>query len=324
MVLAAEATTADPAAETSGFVVRRGDATVDMAMIDAYLSRIPADKRAGYMNDPERIEFLLQGLLVSLQLAHDAEQNGLADDPVTENVLRLMRAELLAKRRMNQVVDTLPEPDFAQLARERYLASPDAYLTEERRTLRHLVVMHRNHGVDGARKRAEELLQDFRASGKTFEEFVREHSEETTAKDDGGLLTAISGKDVDKGFYEAAFALTEKGQLTEPTMSRFGYHLIELVDIVPASRKAFDEVKDSIIADLRREYSTRARTEYLDNLKASATLEAVPELVASLRTRYLPDGEGTAVLKQYDAAQRGELPSAAQGQPVSAGDAADK
>lgn len=287
-------------APRDGAVVERGDAVVDFGLIDAYLARVPANRRAGYMDDPERIELLLQTLLVNLQLAHDAEQMGLADDRVTQNVLKLMRAELLAQRRMQQVMKEMPEPDFEQLARERFLASPSLYRSPETRDLRHLVVMHRNHGVEGARAKAQELLELYRQGGMTFEEFVREHSEEKSAKEDGGLLRRVTGKDLDKGFHEAAFALEETGQVTEPVMSRYGYHLIELVEVTPSVRQSFEQVKDSIVDSLKREYATRKRSEYLDNLKAAAALKADPELVASLRTRYLPQGPGTAELSSYD------------------------
>lgn len=298
-----------------GAVVERGDAVVDFGLIDAYLTRIPAQRRAGYMNDPERIEILLQALLVNLQLAHDAEQSGLGDDELTRNVLALMRAELLAKRRMQQVMQEMHEPDFEQLARERYLSSPSAFRSPETRDLRHLVVLHRNHGVDGARATAEELLERFREGDTSFEEFVREHSEEETAKADGGLLKGVTGKDLDKGFYAAAFALKEVGDISEPVMSRYGYHLIQLVEVKPAARQAFDAVKDSIIASLRREFSARKRTEYLDNLKAAAQLKADPELVAALRTRYLPDGAGAEVLAAYDRLGQGPVEDAAGSLP---------
>lgn len=315
-----------------GAVVERGDAVVDLDLIDAFLSRIPADKRAGYIDDPERIELMLQRLLLTLQLAHDAEQSGLADDPLVREVLRLQRAEFLARRQLRRALADLPDPDFTQLARERYLAAPNLYTTTEMRDLRHLVVLTRNHGEEGARKRAEELLAAFRAGEQDFEAFVREHSEEPRADQHGGLLAKVPRKNLDTGFAEAAFAIEKKGEVVGPVKSRYGWHLIQLVEVYPAVKRSFDEVKDEIIAQLRAEYRGRKRQEYLDNLKAAAQLKADPEQVAALRTRYLEDGPGAQRLKRYDQLESGaevdaglgeDRPAAPEGEDPAAAAALD-
>lgn len=313
LLLASTAGAQDTPSLPADVVVKRGDATVDLGLVDAQLARVPADKRAGYMNDPERIELLLQGMLVNLQLAAAAEKAGLADDPLIVNELKLARAELLARKMLARHMGALKEPDFEQLARERYLSSPETYQTPETRDLRHLVVLYRNHGVDGARTKAEQLAAQFKAEGGDFEAFAKAHSEEPGTDKDGGLLNAVGKGDVDADFYDAAFALKAPGDVSGATRSRFGYHLIQLVKVNPASRKSFEEVKPSIVEGLKREFLTRSRAEFVDNVKAEAPLEANPDLVVSLRSRYLPDGAGAATLQAADqsAAHATEQPAAA-------------
>lgn len=283
-----------------GAVVERGDAVVDFALIDAFISRIPPSRRAGYMNDPERIELLLQGLLVQLQLAHDAEQQGVDEEPMVKEVLRLERVEHLSKQQIRRIQASVPEGDFEQLAYERYVSSPSLYRTVESRDLRHLVVLTRNHGVEGARAKAEALMEAYRAGDQDFETFVRENSEENNVNLHGGLLQKVPRNKLDTGFAEAAFGIEEKGQVVGPVKAKYGFHLIELVETYPSVRREYSDVKDEIVAQLKRERIGRKRSEFLDNLKAASPLKANPELVASLRTRYLPGGPGAQILAEYD------------------------
>ena len=299
-----------PLLPREGAVVERGDAVVDFALIDAFISRIPANRRAGYMNDPERIELMLQGLLVQLQLAHDAEQLGIDDEPMVREVLRLERAELLAKQQVRRIQATVPDADFEQLAYERYLSSPSLYTTIESRDLRHLVVFTRNHGIEGARAKAEALLAEYRAGDDDFETFVRENSEETSIDLHGGLLNKVPRNKLDTGFAEAAFGIENKGEVVGPVKTKYGFHLIQLVENYPSARREYADVKGEIVAELKRERLGRKRAEFLDNLKAAAPLRADPELVASLRTRYLPGGPGAEILAEHDRLGQAEDPAA--------------
>ena len=57
---------------------------------------------------------------------------------------------------------------------------------------------------------------------------------------------------MDPAFEQAAFALNP-GQVSEPVRSRFGYHLIETTEVLPASIKPFEEVKAQLIAEVGKQ-----------------------------------------------------------------------
>jgi len=62
-----------------------------------------------------------------------------------------------------------------------------------------------------------------------FEELAAEHSEDPANKDEGGDLGWFGRGVMVPEFEEAAFAL-EKGEVSEPIKTQFGYHLIKLND----------------------------------------------------------------------------------------------
>src|SRR6202011_5722217 len=64
---------------------------------------------------------------------------------------------------------------------------------------------------------------------------------------------------MDPAFSAAAFAMKNPGDLSEPVLSSFGYHLIRLDGRRPAGVKSFDEVKDAIIAQERSRYIDEQR-----------------------------------------------------------------
>lgn len=89
-----------------------------------------------------------------------------------------------------------------------------------------------------AKTRAEEALNKIKNEGKTFEDMVKDYSDEPGAKDRNGLL-AVPVIAVDKGglyeekFTEASLKLENKGQLSEIIETDFGFHIIRAEEINP-------------------------------------------------------------------------------------------
>ncbi|MBN1503966.1 MAG: peptidylprolyl isomerase [Candidatus Eisenbacteria bacterium] len=77
------------------------------------------------------------------------------------------------------------------------------------------------------RARAEDILKAIK-SGESFEDLARNHSDDDSAERGGDVGTFRKGE-FEESFEKAAFAL-EPGQVSEPVRSRFGYHLIKLVE----------------------------------------------------------------------------------------------
>jgi peptidyl-prolyl cis-trans isomerase C len=276
-------------ADADPLVVSQGEARIHLSDIDARLSRVPKANRGAFMDSPKRIEQMLNGMLLAKQLAAQARGLGLDADPAIAAEMRLAQDEVLAKHRLRRLTDDIEMPDMAGLAYERYLASPALYVVPEAVNVRHFLIKRDIHGDDNARAKAEALRQQFINEGGDFADFVKVHSEEPNAEQHAGILQGVERGKMVRSFEDAAFALEKPGELSPVVSTRFGYHVIQLLAKREAKRQSFDEVREQIEKQMRDEHVARVRQQHIDQLRGKE-LEASPELVQSLRTRYFPDG----------------------------------
>lgn len=282
-------------------IASRGGIVIGFDEVDGRIIGIPQSRRAGYLNDPERIEKMLQNMLMMKQLAKDARAAGVDQHPVIKAEIELAVEEILAKRQLASELAKIEVPDLEPIARERYDADPSLYDTGDAISVRHFVIKRDAHGDAAARALAEKLRAEYLAKGGDFEAFVKQHSEEPRAELHGGLLKSlVRGKTVGK-FEEAAFGLAKEGELSEVIGTEFGYHVIRLEQRTPSRRRSFDEVKDGILATVRADYISRQQAMYLEQLN-NQPLTANPDNVLSLRTRFMPDGPGLKRLAEIPGA----------------------
>lgn len=280
------AATADTA---SDIVVRRGAATITLDDIDAAVESIPFDKRANFMDSPRNIERLLEGLIMDRQLAERARELQLDQDPTIAAQIRLAMDRSLARRYLDQWAAKQEEPDFEPLARERYMATPNRFSIPASVDVRHVLVTIEKHGEAKAREIAETVLAKARA-GEDFAQLVENYSEDSEAgRANGGLMRNVMPNQTSPGFEEAAFALSEPGQLSEVVRSDFGFHVIRLEERREARVRPFESVRDGIIAELRQDFRKRAREQHLSEFQGE-TFQLDPDLLVSLRGRYAPGG----------------------------------
>jgi parvulin-like peptidyl-prolyl isomerase len=99
---------------------------------------------------------------------------------------------------------------------------------------RHILVMHEKskskpEGLkrtrEEARQRAEECLRKIR-QGTSFEDAVREYSDEPGAAERGGDLGVFDRAQMVKTFSDAAFAL-QVGEVSDIVETPFGFHIIK-------------------------------------------------------------------------------------------------
>lgn len=127
-----------------------------------------------------------------------------------------------------------------------YQESLDKYSTAEKRKVSHIMV----EGDDEAR--AQSLLDRLNA-GEEFATVAKDSSDDTFSAQDGGALDWFERGVMDPAFEDAAYALTEAGDVSGLVKSEFGYHIIQLDDIETPTIKPFSEVKAEIISQLQDE-----------------------------------------------------------------------
>jgi peptidyl-prolyl cis-trans isomerase C len=126
---------------------------------------------------------------------------------------------------------------------------------------------------------SEELANDLKAQidgGADFAALAREHSVDPGAANGGDL--GFFGRGMMVGpFEDAAFALAEAGDVSEPVQSQFGWHIISLTEKRQSAPPAFEQVAPQIQNQLLMENFTAK----VDELMADVTVEITdPDLKA--------------------------------------------
>jgi peptidyl-prolyl cis-trans isomerase D len=150
----------------------------------------------------------------------------------------------------------------------------ERYSTTEERRARHILI---ETGADAAaaKQRAEALLARVKA-GEDFAKLARENSDDPGSKEQGGEL-GWAGRDAFVApFADALFAL-EPGHVSDIVTTQFGYHIIELEEVRPATQRPFDDVRAELEGDYRREQAQSKFYELSQQL-ADESFAALTEL----------------------------------------------
>ncbi|WP_440225638.1 peptidylprolyl isomerase [Dokdonella sp. MW10] len=266
-------------------VASRGDATVTLADIDASMLRIPPHQRADTMNSPKRIEDLITQILLTRQLANAGIAKGLDKDPVVKHAMDMSAENVIGAQTIMDFREKLDVGDVEKLARERYAADPSAFDTPVHVTVTHILIDTKARPDDEAKALATRIHE--RAATEDFEALVMEFSDDPSKAANKGRIIDANSNRMDRYFAQAADLLRKPGELAPVTKSQFGYHVIKLESREEARRRTYDEVRLTLVDNLRTGLSEQKVKEYVDQLR-SETLDANPDAVASLRTRYMP------------------------------------
>lgn len=112
--------------------------------------------------------------------------------------------------------------------------------------------------------------------GADFADLARRYSEDTSASAGGDLGVVPRGRTV-KPFEDALFAL-KPGAVSGIVQTQFGFHLIKLESLTPASTLSLEEAGESIRTRLLAGKRTAAAREVVTKLKAHARIERLVQL----------------------------------------------
>jgi peptidyl-prolyl cis-trans isomerase C len=172
----------------------------------------------------------------------------------------------------------VPEPS-EQACRRHHAAHQGTYSTGERVRVRHILFAV-TPGVDvvALRKRAEPIFLDVRcADGQAsdgFADLARKWSN-CPSGEHGGELGWLSSGDCATEFARELFGHIEIGVLPRLVHSRFGLHVVEVLEREPGVAQSFESVQGAVAMSLRQQSFVTALRQYLRLLAGEATLEGV-------------------------------------------------
>ena len=188
-----------------------------------------------------------------------------------------------------------------------YQANADQYRVTDRVRVRHILVKTPavlpgskpdEKAIAEARKKAEDIVKQVK-SGGNFAELAKKYSDDPGSKDAGGEIGWVT-KDstfVDE-FKKASLALN-KGQVSDPVKSTFGFHIIQAEDKETAHQKPLSEVKAEIEPILKQQKLARE----LDNIASAAETEARTQSMEKAAAKF-----AVQVVQSNPVAQSDSLP----------------
>ncbi len=226
----------------------------DLAVAEADIGdSLPAD------TTPEKKRELLVSYLINVNLlAQAAEAKKLEQAPNFAQRIAFARKKVLVQSLMEN---------------ENKAATSDAAVKKfYDENLKPQAEVHARHILVETEDQAKDVVKKLKA-GADFAALAKELSKDPGS--DGGDLGYITKDQVVPEFGTAAFAL-EKGKISDPVKSQFGWHVIKIEDKRDRKPPALDQVKDRIKAALAQ----KAGEDMMVKLRASAKIENLTEAAA--------------------------------------------
>lgn len=270
--------------DPASVVASQGDVSVTLADVDALAATIPAHDRAQVFSSGKRIERAIIGLLLQKQLVAQAQAHGL-DKTLDKGTLTPYEVERrLAAAEQQHFIANLKVPDMDQLARETYIADRDAYSVPTPLVVEQVLVSTTQRSEAQALAIAEKVEAESRKDPNGFQALVETYSDAPDKAETKGRIALVDSQD--PTLFKAALALNTPGEISTIAKTADGLSVLKLIERGPAKAKPFEEVQPKLVASLKGKWIKERAQRRVDELR-NQVLDANPDLVAALRTRYV-------------------------------------
>jgi peptidyl-prolyl cis-trans isomerase C len=225
---AAPAAAAAPAPAPDTVVATVGEETITEA--DIAFAAEDLQQELSQMPPDERRAFLVTVLIDMKVMAKAAREQQMDQTETFRRRLQYLEERALRRAYFADKIAAGVTPETVQAAYDAFVAG---FQPQEEVHARHILV--------ATRQDAEAIKAEL-AAGKPFELLAMEKSTDPSGAQNGGDLGFFSRGMMVKPFEDAAFALTEPGQLSEPIESQFGWHIIKLEEKRQSQPPSLEEV----------------------------------------------------------------------------------
>jgi peptidyl-prolyl cis-trans isomerase C len=241
--------TPDPVmARVDGYDIHGSQVMAQIRRLPAQTQQMPLEKLV-----PMMVEAMVNTHLIQLA----AERDHLQDDPEVKTRL----AAALSDIERAVYIERLVSKDVTEA---KLHADYESYI----KTMPQREEINARHILVKTEPEAKQIITQLER-GADFAKLAKDKSIDPAGKDSGGDLGWFTKDQMVQEFATAAFAL-KKGQFTKtPVKTRFGWHVIKLVDRRAAPPPSFDEVKQQLAAKLQGD----AISDKVKELRAGAKIE---------------------------------------------------
>jgi peptidyl-prolyl cis-trans isomerase C len=218
---------------------------------------VPASDEAG------KRDYLVNYVTDLLLIAQAGEAKKVPDTVEFKQRLAFLRNKALMETMLGQEAkQALTEPALRRI----YDEATKTAASEQEVRARHILFRVPDSKDEAASKAAENKVKDVIERVKKGEDFAKLASsltEDPTGKDDGGDLGYFTRDQMVPEFSEVAFSL-EKGQMSGPVKTQFGWHVLKVEDKRAREPLPFEQVRGQI-----EEFAIRkAQSDYVKKLRA--------------------------------------------------------
>ena len=252
-------------------------------LLDIVNTMVPEAERSAVLSNPGQLKALLLDLYRYRALANEGKAQKIDQDPLFVARMNFAYERSLALEYLDAYLAQLKKPDFTEAARETYIVKKQQFIIPEQVSAEHILIKAENRTVDEALQLAKDVRVQALAGKKSFADLAVEFSEDPSVKNNQGSLGFFARDRMVKEFADEAFALKNKGDISEPIKTQFGYHIIRLVDKKAAKQRDFDEVKKQLIAEEEKAFLQKARTEKLTAIEQRPGVKINEPLLMNLK-----------------------------------------
>ncbi len=245
--ISSRAEDSDPVlARANGVDIRQSDLALAEEDIGSAMPQMGADQKRNYL-----ITYLADVII----LAQAADQHQLANRGDVKQRIEFERHKALMEALLQDAGKAAMTDDaLHKVYDEAIKQTPN----EEEVHARHILV-----ATEGEAKDIQAQLKN----GADFAKLAKEKSKDPGAAE-GGDLGYFTKEQMVPEFADVAFKL-DKGQISDPVKTQFGWHIIQVLDKRTKPTPSYDQVK----TQLENYVARRAQADLVDNLRKSATIE---------------------------------------------------
>lgn len=236
--------------------------SIYQSQFDAYLDlkRVPKQ-------DEKKVERMLEDYLQREALADLVADADYFDQRMAEAELNEFRKQMLISRYFEGFLNEKVSDEAVQ---NYYNTHPDEFKTEQVKVAHILIRTHDKMSDEERQARLTQAQEVYGklASGGKFEDLAAKYSEDTVSAKNGGSLNWVKRGSIDPVFSERVFNM-EPGQVSEPFVTPFGFHIVKVLEGVQVIEAPFDRVK----GDIRYRLRQSAKQAEMDRLLAEAEIE---------------------------------------------------
>jgi len=232
-----------------------GDKTISKQQFEAYLKF----KRLNPRDEAHR-QKLIEQFIERETFAAAVEKAALLDKTMMDVELNEFRKEMLISRYFEKYLND----KVSDQALQNYYSANQTNYAENKIHVQHVMVRTNKNMTDTERKAKLTTVQEAYSkikAGKDFASIAKDYSEDTISSKKGGDLGWIKQGAIDKVFSEKVFVM-KKGDISEPFETKFGYHIVKVIDSPATVKRPFEAVKGDIRYQLRNQ-SKQAELERL-------------------------------------------------------------